>query len=224
MALLHRSESPLRGRIVVVSEFPGMMKTAEEIRLQSMLSMRVFRWKTFGRPLTLFRNRFVHSAGSCGATPSISSPNWSGKGERWKPAARPYRSSNRCCRQISWNECCRGRNSAPKATASLFRNRFVLSAGHVGVLPSSPNEDGGRGQNAAQQSVRSYINQANEPFGAYIPNGSFAFTPSPDHRQGGSNHPREWLKLWRPSSAQSRGGLAWRRSTALPYFECQRHD
>ncbi|MFB4330825.1 hypothetical protein RB297_18220 [Paenibacillus sp. CR_12] len=42
--------------------------------------------------------------------------------------------------------------------------------------------------------MRSYINQANEPFGAYIPNGSFAFTPSPDHRQGGSNHPRRMVE------------------------------
>ncbi|PCL94218.1 hypothetical protein [Paenibacillus lautus] len=55
MALLHRSESPLRGRIVlsiaVVAKFPGMNVAEEEIQLQSMLSMRVFRWKTFGRPL-----------------------------------------------------------------------------------------------------------------------------------------------------------------------------
>ncbi|WP_213577349.1 hypothetical protein [Paenibacillus lautus] len=38
----------------------------------------------------------------------------------WKPAARPYRSSNRCCRRISWNDEDSGRNSAPKATANAF--------------------------------------------------------------------------------------------------------
>ncbi|ACX63942.1 hypothetical protein GYMC10_1659 [Paenibacillus sp. Y412MC10] len=109
-----RGGSPLRGCIVppiaVVAEFPGMMMTAEEIRLQR-------------RPLTLFRNRFALSAGPRGAPPSISSPNWSGKGEMWKPAARPYRSSNRCCRRISWNECYSGRNSAP---VNAFDGSFPL--------------------------------------------------------------------------------------------------
>jgi len=34
--------------------------------------------------------------------------------------------------------------------------------------------------------MRSYINQPKEPFGAYIPNGSFALTPTPNPGQGGS--------------------------------------
>ncbi|MFB4326638.1 hypothetical protein RB298_30355 [Priestia sp. BR_2] len=80
-----------------------------------------------------------------------------------------------------------------RATTSLFGIDSSTPLVREGP-PSSPNEDGGRGQNAAQQSVRSYINQANEPFGAYIPNGSFAFTPSPNHRQGGSNHPRRMVE------------------------------
>ncbi|RAR38888.1 hypothetical protein DP091_30780 [Paenibacillus sp. MDMC362] len=63
----------LHGRIVppiaVVAEIPGIMIAAEEFRLQLMLSMRVFRWKTFSRPTRFFGNRYALSAGPRGFKP-----------------------------------------------------------------------------------------------------------------------------------------------------------
>ncbi|WP_339222675.1 hypothetical protein [Paenibacillus sp. FSL W7-1332] len=51
-----------------------------------------------------------------------------------------------------------------------------------------------------------YINKPNEPFGAYIPNGLFAFTPSLNHRLDGSNHPRNMVEA---RLGQARSGAAW---------------
>ncbi|WP_215157395.1 hypothetical protein [Paenibacillus sp. ISL-20] len=62
------------------------------------------------------------------------------------------------------------------------------------------------------------LKQANEPFGSYIPNGSFAFTPSPNHRQGGSNHPRS------VAGGVYRGeAKLGRKQRGLPYGDETRH-
>ncbi|MGG3506702.1 hypothetical protein ABES58_14625 [Paenibacillus lautus] len=61
------------------------------------------------------------------------------------------------------------------------------------------------------------LKQANEPFGSYIPNGSFAFTPSPNHRQGGSNHPRRMVEAREAKlgAEQSRPRLATKHGIAV---------
>lgn len=58
------------------------------------------------------------------------------------------------------------------------------------VNPKSlPHWFGGIGETQRSRARAVYINKANEPFGAYIPNGLFGFPPSLNHRLGGSNHP-----------------------------------